>query len=154
MYSLALTILPAVLGGASAWVSRQGPFFERQRTSNIPCQPPGMAFSIVWPLLYLAMGRAFVITKSRVPWNHPALIWFGIQLALNLSWAPINTYIYHAELMWVLTGLVLAAATYAAILMSRVSNVAGLWMLPYLAWLTFALALSRNRVVIERNMYP
>lgn len=150
MKNLGIRLTPLILGMASGYVSRFGPYWDAQRTSNIPCQPPGAAFSIVWPLLYLAMGQALLLTKSKVAWTHPAVFWFGVQLALNLTWAPLNTYVYRADFMFFMTLLVLVAATVATMKMANVSPTAGLYMAPYLLWLTFALSLSRSRWVMER----
>lgn len=149
MHPWAIRLTPLLLGTASGYVSRFGPYWDAQRTSNIPCQPPGAAFSIVWPILYLMMGHAAALTKDEVKWSHPALFWFGVQLGINLAWAPLNTYVYRADLMFFMTLVTLVAATVATMKMANVSSSAGLWMAPYLVWLTFALSLSRSRWAME-----
>ena len=81
-----------LLGSASGWLSGSGygnawfaalqkPFF----------MPPGWAFGVVWPILYLLMGiaLAMVLAEPPSPRRRKALILFFIQLALNFAWSPI-----------------------------------------------------------------
>ncbi len=106
--------------------------------------PPGWLFAPVWTVLYALMGvaawlvwRLHGFKKAR-----SALALFVIQLSANALWTWVF-FVWHqgalafAEivLLWCLI-----AATTASFW--RLSNVAAALLLPYLAWVTFASALT------------
>lgn len=106
--------------------------------------PPAWVFGPAWTLLYTLMA----VAAWRV-WSHGGsaaqrvpLALYGVQLALNAAWTPI-VFGAHA-LGW---GLLTIAALWIAILATllsfrRVTGTAGLLLVPYLAWVTFATALN------------
>ena len=107
-------------------------------------QPPGWAFGIVWPLLYIGMGLALaLILNARGARGRPlAITLFAAQLVLNLLWSPVFFAAHQvgAGLVIILLLLTLVAAT--IVLFWRIRPVAGALLLPYLAWLCFAAALN------------
>lgn len=107
-----------------------------------PWNPPSWVFAPVWSLLYLAMAIA-----AWRAWRSPALprgamLLFAVQLVLNALWS------------WIFFGLQLPALAFAEIcvlffgiaatasLFGRADRLAGILMLPYLAWVGFAAALN------------
>lgn len=106
--------------------------------------PPNWVFPIVWPLLYLLMAIAawliwkdFGFTKARRP-----LQWFGLQLALNAAWSwlffgrhSIGVALGEIVLLW-------AAILFTIILFWERSKWAGMLMIPYLLWVSYAVALN------------
>lgn len=103
--------------------------------------PPGWLFAPVWSLLYFLQGiAAWLVWRAR-GWSY-ALALFLAQLALNALW----TWIFFA---WRQGGLAFAeilvlwafiVATVAAFW--RIRALAGALLLPYLAWVSFACALT------------
>lgn len=106
--------------------------------------PPSWLFGPVWTALYVLMGIAAWLVwreRGRVP-VRTALTLFVVQLAFNALW----TWLFFA---WRQGGLafveilVLAALVAAtAALFWRVRRLAGALLLPYLAWVLFATALT------------
>ena len=104
--------------------------------------PPASVFGPVWSALYVLMGIA-----AWLVWRSPgdrttALVLFGAQLAANALWSWLF-FAWHRGAMAAIEVLVLLAlivATTAAFW--RISRLAALLMLPYLAWVTFASALT------------
>ena len=106
--------------------------------------PPSWVFGPVWSLLYLLMGisawQVWRKVESRaavVP-----LVLFGIQLLLNVAWSGLffglrnpGAALIDIVLLW---GAILATV----IVFWRRSALAGWLMLPYLAWVSFAVALN------------
>jgi benzodiazapine receptor len=106
--------------------------------------PPSWVFGPVWSLLYLLMGvSAWLVwlkagfRAARVP-----LALFGVQLVLNMAWSALffglrspGAALIEIVLLW---GAILATM----IAFWRRSAPAGWLMLPYLAWVTFAVALN------------
>lgn len=105
--------------------------------------PPPWAFAPVWMTLYLLMGiAAAMVWRAGTPARRWPLMLFGAQLALNALWSLI---FFRWHLMgWAVVELaalcVAVAATAAAFF--RVRRVAGVLLLPYLAWGLFALILN------------
>lgn len=113
--------------------------------------PPPSVFGPVWTLLYLLMGiAAWRIASSGKDGRQSALRAFRWQLALNAAWTPIFFGLRQPG-----AAFAEIVATWLAILVTtvrfaRVRLIAGLLLLPYLAWVTFASALNwsiwrRNR---------
>jgi translocator protein len=106
--------------------------------------PPPWLFGPVWSVLYLMMGiAAWLVWRERgFRGARVALTLFVVQLGANALW----TWLFFAWrrgalafgeilLLWVLI-----AATIVAF--SRVRRLAGLLLVPYLLWVTFATALT------------
>jgi tryptophan-rich sensory protein len=122
-----------------------------RRLSKPAWAPPASVFGPVWTLLYLLMGiAAWRVESSREPGARSALRAFRWQLVLNGAWTPIFFGLRRLDLAFAEI-----VATWFAILVTtarfaRVRVMAGLLLLPYLGWVTFATALNwsiwrRNR---------
>jgi translocator protein len=106
--------------------------------------PPGWAFPLVWTTLYLLMGLALaLICHARgAKGRGLAISFFAVQFLLNLSWSPIFFAAHQIEIaLWVIIAMALTALL-TAILFWRIRKVAGLLLLPYLAWLGLATMLN------------
>lgn len=105
--------------------------------------PAPTVFSIVWPVLYvmqaLAAWRVWMQRENYI--TAPVLRLFGVQLLANLAWTPLFFGLQSttAGLLWIVVVLVLASAT--ALQFLRIDRLAGLLMVPYVAWVAFAAAL-------------
>jgi tryptophan-rich sensory protein len=142
---LALSFVPALIGlpfPAPDWYRR----LRRPAWS-----PPPSVFGPVWTALYALMGvaAALVAAGPRSPDRERALGLFKLQLALNAAWTPIFFGLRRpgAALAEIIAMWLAVAATVA--LFARQRLVAGLLLLPYLAWVTFATAL--NAAIWRRN---
>ncbi|HEY7332518.1 MAG TPA: TspO/MBR family protein [Candidatus Limnocylindria bacterium] len=142
---VALSFVPAVIGAPF-------PAPEWYRQLRKPSwSPPAWLFGPVWTLLYALMGVAawLVATGGRAGGRGAALGAFGAQLALNAAWTPIffglrRPGLALAEIMATLGAV---AATVALFLRQR--TLAGVLLLPYLAWTSFATLL--NAAIWRRN---
>ena len=111
--------------------------------------PPDRVFGPVWTILYVQMAvAAWLIRRGisrrpeRAAIGRAALAAWIVQLALNVSWSAV--FFGRRNLLggvWVIAGLWPAIAA-TATLASRISRMAGLLLLPYLAWTSFAAALT------------
>lgn len=106
--------------------------------------PPDITFPIVWNLLYAMMAVAawLVWRSSGLQHARGALALFGIQLLLNLAWSGLFFGLQRPDLalaeIVVLWGMI--AATLVAFL--RHERRAALLLVPYLAWVSFAVYLT------------
>jgi benzodiazapine receptor len=107
--------------------------------------PPNWAFGVVWPILYVLMGIALAMILSEGfgrPEVRIAAAVFGIQLVLNAAWSLIFFGLHRID--WALVEIVVLwlAILATAYLFSRVSKGAAALLVPYLLWVSFAIALN------------
>ena len=151
---IALVTCPLIvlLGSASGLLSGSGygnPWFDALVKPFF--MPPGWAFGVVWPILYLLMGisLAMVVVEPASPRRKVALVLFFVQLALNFAWSPIFFAAHDIGLAKIVIFLMAALAAAAAGQFMRLRKAAGLLLIPYLAWLVFAATL--NSTIEELN---
>lgn len=104
-----------------------------------PLSPPGWVFPVVWTILYVLMGiAAYIVYQSEGKGKKPALILYLIQLFLNFGWSIIffNLEAYFFAFAWLLLLWLIIYLT--AKLFGQLDKTAGILMLPYLVWVTFA----------------
>lgn len=134
-----------ILGSLSGWLSNSGygnGWFDGLTKPGF--MPPGWTFGLVWTLLYVLLGLALALILAQPPSDRRrnALILFFVQLALNFSWSSIFFAAHDIRLAAVVIFVMLAIAAAAAGQFFRLRPLAGALMLPYLAWLCFAAALT------------
>ena len=118
-----------------------------------PGTPPNAVFGPVWTVLYVAMGVALARVLHFVPRGlakRRALVWFGIQLALNLAWTPVFFGARHpgAALLVIVALLVSIVLTIRAF---RPLDRPAAWLLvPYLLWVTYASYLNAGFLFLNR----
>ena len=106
--------------------------------------PPGWLFGPVWTALYIMMGVAAWLVWKRAGWAGAtvALSLFVAQLLCNAIWSWLFFAWRRADLAFVdillLAGLIVATA----LAFARVRTAAAVLLLPYLAWVAFATALT------------
>jgi len=143
----ALICVPAILllGTISGKIANSGygnPWFDA--LSKPALMPPGWAFGVAWSILYVMMGLALamILNARGAKGRGIAIILFLIQLALNLSWSPTFFALHRIMLAF---GLIVAIVLWAGattIAFWKIRPLAGMLMLPYLAWLLFAATLN------------
>ena len=144
---MAVITVPAILllGSASGWLANSGdgnPWFDA--LAKPPFMPPGWAFGVVWPILYVLMGvaLAMILAEPPSPRRRNALALFFTQLALNFAWSPVFFAAHDISLAKVLVYVMAGIAAAAAGQFFRLRRVAGMLLIPYLAWLVFAATLT------------
>ena len=106
--------------------------------------PPGWIFGPVWTMLYVMMAVAAWLVWREGGWRtqRKALGLFLVQWLLNAVWTPLFFGMHRSGLAFfeiVLLWLVLAATVSA---FWSVKRAAGVLLVPYLAWVTFAAVLN------------
>lgn len=106
--------------------------------------PPNSVFGPVWTLLYFLMAVAawLVWRQSGTRKARSALSLFAAQLVLNLAWSLLFFGLHSPALAFVDILLLWAAILVTLLQFTRHSLGAGLLLVPYLAWVTFAAALN------------
>jgi tryptophan-rich sensory protein len=106
--------------------------------------PPAWLFGPVWSLLYVMMAVAAWLVWRQGGWRSQgrALGWFLLQWLLNALWTPLFFGLHRPGLAFaemLLLWLALAATVRA---FWQVRPAAGVLLVPYLAWVSFAALLN------------
>ncbi len=125
-------LIPQIIGGAGAlfttpkiqswYATLNKPFFS----------PPNWVFGPVWTILFLMMGISLYLR-----WNKN-LKWFWVQLFLNLLWSVIFFGMERPDLA-LIEILFLWWAIWKTI---KSFGKTGVWLYPYLVWVSFATLLN------------
>lgn len=125
-------------GGLSAFLTKDS--MSVYSDINRPAlSPPGEIFPAVWSILFVLMGiAATLVWCSNGRTIDSALLFYGAQLVFNFCWSIIffNFRAFLTAFLWLLILLVLIAIT--AFKFYRINRAAGLLMLPYFLWVSFA----------------
>lgn len=145
---LALGVLVPVVGGslAGAFANRntQQEYDELKKPSF---SPPPWIFPVAWTALYTSMGLAkYRAAQKAAMKNEEAkvLVPYNMQLGLNFLWSFLF-------FKWGLRGtalaemvLMLAAITWTTYEFYQYDRTAGTLMVPYIAWVMFAMGLNAS----------
>jgi translocator protein len=133
--------LPLLVGGGLGSLFRPGAWYEGLEKPAF--NPPGWVFGPVWTVLYILMGvAAWLVWERYGDRARAALTLFVVQLAFNAAWSALffglqSPGIAFAEIL-ILWGLIVATL----LAFWRLRRPAGLLLLPYLAWVSFAAVLN------------
>lgn len=136
--------IPLVLGGVSAFLTR-GSMEVFEKLNQPPLSPPGWVFPVAWTILYILMGIAsYLVMEAKADPDKIAgamtlYIW---QLVVNFLWPTFffNFGWYLFSFIWLVLLWFLVLIT--TLRFYNVSKAAGLLMVPYLLWTTFACYLN------------
>lgn len=105
-----------------------------------PLAPPGWLFPVVWTILYILMGiAAYLVYETKESEERStALKLYGIQLFFNGVWSLIffGANAYFLSFAWLVLLWFFIYLTTKEFL--QLDKTAGILMIPYLAWVTFA----------------
>lgn len=137
---LTCLLIPLSVGAISGVISGSG-IDGFNSMVKPPLSPPSWLFPVVWTILFILMGVAsyLVLTSGEKKEDIVrALTFYGIQLFFNFFWSIIffNLEWYLVAFIWLLVLWVLIIIT--AVSFYKISKTAGLLMIPYILWVTFA----------------
>ena len=97
----------------------------------------------MWTVLYAANAvSAWLVWRANPQESRPALTLYGAQLALNAAWPLLFFGLKRPGLALVEIALLWVAIVATLAAFARRHRVAALLLVPYLAWVTFAMALN------------
>lgn len=119
--------------------SLQKPFFN----------PPNWIFAPVWTLLFflMAVSLYLILTKKNI--SKKAVGLFIIQLFFNFLWSYLF-FSFHSPILAFIDILILIALvilTYKYFI--KIDKTAGLLLIPYIAWISFAAILNLAIVILN-----
>lgn len=109
-----------------------------------PWTPPPVVFGPVWTTLYLLMGlAAWLIWRGPRGSERTRALWaFAVQLALNAVWSPLFFGLQRPGWAALEILLLWGAIVATMALFARIQRLAAGLLVPYLLWVSFAVALN------------
>lgn len=112
--------------------------------------PPDVVFPIVWTIFYTLMAvAAWLVWRGKKPGYRNALVFWGVQLLVNVMWTPLffgQQAILYAlvviDILWILLLI-------TTVMFFRRSFWAGFLMLLYFIWISYAAIL--NFIIWQMN---
>jgi tryptophan-rich sensory protein len=137
---LIVSFIAAAVGGAAS--IQAGPFYTQLVRPD--WAPPPSIFGPVWTVLYALMGIAawLVWRVGGFRAAKSALTLFLVQLAFNALWSWLFFGWHRGALAFADILLLLALIVATIISFWRVRTLAGVLLLPYLLWVSFASVLN------------
>ncbi|ESK96094.1 hypothetical protein Moror_7439 [Moniliophthora roreri MCA 2997] len=148
--ALGLPLTLGILSGSSTASVVRGQWYKNLYAP--PGRPPRQVFPIVWPILYLSMGYASHLTvkalDASVSPNTRDSLTLGIasyyaQLSMNFAWSPLFFNAKQIGLALIDSALMAGTTYYMTKLLDEpTQSKTTYFLLPYCAWLTFAMYLN------------
>lgn len=118
-------------------------WYNHLRKSSL--NPPPWVFGVVWPILYIliiASGINYIMNKPNISLMDRGLVFYVIQLVLNLIWSPLF-FGYKQICLSLFVIITLVFFVYLTIQEFEKTNLlSALLLVPYLLWISFATYLN------------
>ena len=115
--------------------------------------PPNWVFGPVWTLLYILLGITFfqIWNLEPSPNRNLALAVFIVQLLFNFCWSFIFFYFRMIGLALVDITVLWCSILIMLLLIYKIKPLAAYLNIPYLIWVTFALALNLAYYLLNKK---
>ena len=145
--------LPLLVGGLSGFATARGVQEWYPSLTKPPFNPPSWVFGPVWTLLYIMMGVAAYLVWQK-GWENEivrvALTLYLVQLILNGLWSILFFGMQSPGLAFAEIIVLWLAIAATIVWFWRVSPAAGILLLPYEAWVSFAALLNGSLWILNR----
>lgn len=145
--------LPLMVGGLSGFATARGVQEWYPSLTKPAFNPPSWVFGPVWTLLYVMMGVAAYLVWQK-GWENElvrvALALYLVQLILNGLWSILFFGMQSPGLAFAEILLLWLAIAATVVWFWRVSPPAGMLLLPYAAWVSFAALLNGSLWILNR----
>jgi len=148
-YSIACPLLPLAgwvllclaASGTAVFVSTDGWYEALEKPA---LNPPAWLFAPVWTTLYIMMGLSAWLVWRKGGWKIQGrpLGWFLLQMALNAIWTPVFFGLHWIGPAFVEISILWMVLLWTIVLFFRTGILAGLLLVPYFLWVSFAAYLN------------
>lgn len=151
----AIVLFIVGVGGLIGYLTGGGDQNPWYQTLNRPViEPPGIAFGIVWPILYALMSVAVwrIWRLPLSPQRRKGLTLFWIQTLVNFTWSPLFFTLHQIALAAVWIAALVILVVWTMRIFSRLDRIS-MWLLaPYLTWISFAFVLNLRFWMLNPQM--
>lgn len=145
--ALGAVLLCEAVGLLAGWVTQSSVTSWYPTLVKPSFTPPGWVFGPVWTFLYALMGiAAFLVWRRgfRYARVRSALTAFGVQLLLNGGWSFAFFGARSPALGLVVILFLWGTLAWTVDRFFRIRRVAGWLLVPYMAWVSYALVLNAS----------
>jgi tryptophan-rich sensory protein len=142
-----------LLGGLGAIVTTSSLQDWYAGLKKPPGVPPNWVFGPVWTTLYAMIGLSVALFWHRVepgPKKRTALIWFFVQMILNLLWTPVFFGAHRLGAALVIIVALLVTIVVTLVLFRLRDRLAGRLLIPYAIWVGYASYLNAGYWILNR----
>jgi len=138
--------IPQIIGGLGAIATASSVRSWYQKLRKPSWTPPSWVFGPAWTTLYLLMGlSSWLVWRHKRETGEPVKAesaLYGTQLGLNLLWSVLFFGLRRVDLALAEVAVLWAAILGTLVRFAQVRPAAGLLLVPYQAWTSFAAALN------------
>ncbi|MBS3089029.1 tryptophan-rich sensory protein [Candidatus Pacearchaeota archaeon] len=135
--SFLVVLLVAAAGSLFASSKRNTEWYQSIKPE---ITPPNYIFPLVWNILFTLIAISLYIawTSSSPKQKNKLILFFGINLALNLVWSIIFFTLKNPALAFAELILFWLSIIYILIITYKINKISAYLLVPYLLWVTFA----------------
>ncbi|MEL6101204.1 MAG: TspO/MBR family protein [Pseudomonadota bacterium] len=135
-----LIFLAACFGaGATGGLFPPGSWYDALKKPS--WTPPNWVFPVTWFILYGCMAAAGARVALLAD-NGLAMALWALQIAFNGLWTPVFFGLQNIRLGMAVIAILWLSVAACMVALWRLDTIAGLFFVPYLAWVTTAAALN------------
>ena len=120
-----------------------------QNLNKAPWTPPGWVFGAAWTTIMVCFSIFMSYATKNISLNSGFLVFFGIQVVLNILWNPLFFYFKLTGISLAVIVLLLLVVIYIFYLKLPELRIKSLLITPYIIWLIIATSL--NAFVVIKN---
>jgi benzodiazapine receptor len=154
LFKLTISIIVCQLAGFIGSLFTRPAIPGWYATLNKPSfTPPSVVFGPVWIVLYLSMGISMFLVWRRSAQGQgikTTMVLFAIQLILNTLWSVLFFGLRSPLAGFVDILLLWATILLTLILFYKISRTAGILLVPYILWVSFAALLNASLWMLNR----
>ena len=138
---LVFVLISLLVGGAGTFFTEPSIPTWYAALAKPDFSPPNWLFAPVWTTLYVLMGVAAARVWKITGFKTEIGFW-AAQLVLNFFWSAIFFSLHRTGAALIEMGVLWLLILTTLVLFWRRDRVAGLLLVPYLAWVSFAFSLN------------
>ena len=151
LFLIVLVALPLFVGFAGGLFTSSSIDSWYVELTKPEWNPPNWIFPVVWTTLYILMGFASWLVWRRAGFAAVRFTFglYFVHLGLNLLWSILFFGLQNPPAALIEIFILLGSIVLTAVLFARISRLAGLLFVPYIAWVSFAAFLNWTIVALN-----
>jgi tryptophan-rich sensory protein len=144
-------IITSVAGGLATEI---GPWYFSLKQPA--WKPPDWAFGLIWTIIFILSAAAWMIAFNNHPTRSQRISLVGLFVLnsfLNILWSIFYFRMHHPDWSLIEAGFLWLSVLAIMVVMWPIRKLAAFLMLPYLIWVTIAMCLNWETLVLNSGAY-
>ncbi len=144
-------IITSVLGGLATEI---GPWYFSLKQPD--WKPPDWAFGVIWTAIFILSATAWMISFNARPTRSQKISLVGLVLTngfLNVLWSVFYFRMHRPDWSLIEAGFLWLSVLAIMAVMWPIRKLAAYLMLPYLIWVSIAMRLNWETLVLNPGAY-